>query len=159
QDHLKLQVLVEPVRVLAVAAVGRAPRRLHVRDAPRLGPEHAQERLGVHRSRTDLDVERLLDQAAARRPVALQLEDELLQRRALHELPPRANSAITWNERRSRSRWRVMRSWWNAASGWVSACVATPISPGAVLKMRRSSASEGSPSRRPFAGPQLPQTK
>src|SRR5262249_22456840 len=117
QDHLELEVLVEPVRVLAVAAVRRPARRLDVCDAPGLRTQHAQEGLRVHRARADLDVPGLVDQAAALRPVALQLEDQMLQRRALHETPSRWNSASTRNERRSRSRWRAISSWWKASSG------------------------------------------
>ena len=45
EDHLELVVLEQPIRVLAEAAVGRPPRRLHVGDVPVRGPEHAQERL------------------------------------------------------------------------------------------------------------------
>ena len=80
EDHLELVVLEQAVRVLAEAAVGRPPRRLHVGDVPVRGPEHAQERLGVHRAGADLEVERLLQRAAARRPELRQLEDETLKR-------------------------------------------------------------------------------
>ena len=65
EDHLELMVLEQAVRVLAEPAVGRAARRLHVSHVPRLRPEHAQERLGMHRAGSHLDVERLLQQAAA----------------------------------------------------------------------------------------------
>ena len=41
--HLVLVVALQAVRVLAVAAVGRAPARLHVGGVPRLGAERAQE--------------------------------------------------------------------------------------------------------------------
>ena len=79
EDHLELVVLEQAVRVLAEAAVGRPPRRLHVGHVPGLGPEHAQERLRVHRAGSHLDVERLLEQAPARGPELRELEDELLQ--------------------------------------------------------------------------------
>ena len=45
-----------------------------------LRAEHAQKRLGMHRAGAHLDVERLLQEAAARGPELRQLEDELLQR-------------------------------------------------------------------------------
>ena len=79
QDDLELVVLEQPVRVLAEAAVGGAPRRLHVGDPPRPGPEHAQERLGVHGAGPHLGVEGLVDQAAARRPEARQRRDQVLK--------------------------------------------------------------------------------
>src|SRR6202011_3368888 len=66
--------------ILAEPAVGRPPRWLHVRNAPVGGSEHAQERLGMHRAGADLDVERLLEGASARRPELRQLENEALKR-------------------------------------------------------------------------------
>ena len=80
QDHLELLVLVEAVRVLAVAAVGGPARGLHVGDAPGLGAEHAQEGLGVHGPRAHLRVPGLVDEAAAIGPVVLEGEHDLLQR-------------------------------------------------------------------------------
>jgi hypothetical protein len=65
EDDLELLVLEQPVRVLAEAAVGRPPGRLHVGDAPVGRAEHAQERLRVHRAGAHLDVEGLLEETAA----------------------------------------------------------------------------------------------
>ena len=79
QDHLELMVLVEAIRVLAVAAVGRPARRLHVGDVPVRRPEHAQEGLGRHRAGADFQIERLLDEASLPAPVLRQLEDEILK--------------------------------------------------------------------------------
>ena len=79
EDHLELVVLEQPVRVLAEAAVGRPARRLDVRDVPVRRAEHAQKRLGMHRAGADLDVERLLQRAPARRPEFRQLENEILK--------------------------------------------------------------------------------
>ena len=79
QDHLELQVLAEPERVLAVAPVGRAPRRLHVGAAPRLGPEHPQERGRMHRPRAHRQVVGLLDEAPLALPEGRQLRDQALQ--------------------------------------------------------------------------------
>ena len=84
EDHLELVVLEQAVRVLAEAAVGRPPRRLDVGDVPVRRAEHAQERLRVHRAGADLDVERLLQHAAARRPELRQLQDETLKRHACY---------------------------------------------------------------------------
>ena len=79
EDHLELVVLEEAIRILAEAAVVGPPRRLHVGDLPVFGSEDAEERLGMRRAGADLEVERLLDQAAARRPEGGQLEDEVLE--------------------------------------------------------------------------------
>jgi hypothetical protein len=80
EHDLELVVLEQPVRVLAVAAVLRAARRLHVRGAPRLGAERAQERGGVRRARADLHVVGLQQDAALVAPVLLEAEDDLLER-------------------------------------------------------------------------------
>ena len=80
QDDLELLVLEQPVGVLTEAAVGGPTRRLDVRDVPWFRPQHAQERLGMHRPGAHLDVEWLVQQAAARGPELRELEDELLQR-------------------------------------------------------------------------------
>jgi len=78
ENHLELVVLEQAVRVLAETPVGRPPRRLHVGDAPVLGPEHPQERLRMHGPGAHLDVEGLLKEAAAGRPEFRELEDQLL---------------------------------------------------------------------------------
>jgi hypothetical protein len=84
ENHLELVVLEQAVRVLAEAPVGRPPRRLDVGDVPVRRAEHAQERLRVHRAGADLDVERLLQRAPARRPEFGQLQDQALEGHALH---------------------------------------------------------------------------
>jgi len=43
-----------------------------------VGPQHAQEGLGVHGSGAHLDIERLLEETAAGGPELGQLEDQLL---------------------------------------------------------------------------------
>ena len=81
QDHLELRVLVEAVGIVAIAAVGGTAAGLHIRDAVRLGAEHAEERLRSHGAGADLDVVRLLDDDGPRSDqVSLQLEDGLLKR-------------------------------------------------------------------------------
>ena len=74
--HLKLRVLVEPVGIFAVAAVGWAAARLHVDDAIRIGPEHAQESFRVHRAGADFDIVRLLKDAVAAASSILQASAE-----------------------------------------------------------------------------------
>src|SRR2546428_12573477 len=51
EDDLKLVMLAETKRVVAVTTVGRTARWLNVRDFPWLGTEAAQERGGGHRAR------------------------------------------------------------------------------------------------------------
>ena len=99
EDHLELVVLEQAVRVLAEAAVGRPARRLHVGDVPVRGPEHAQERLGVHRAGADLDVERLLQQAAARGPELRELEDEAVEASRIGESPSALASHLAQHPR------------------------------------------------------------
>src|SRR5579863_7262975 len=72
QNHLKLLVLVEPVGIFSVAAVGGAAARLYISHSIRLRAENAQECLGRHGSGADLDIVRLGDDAAAVGPVLLQ---------------------------------------------------------------------------------------
>ena len=80
ENDLVLVVVLQPVRVLAVAAVLGATARLHVGGLPRLGPESAQERRGVAGAGADLHVVGLEQRAAALGPVRLQAQDDLLER-------------------------------------------------------------------------------
>ena len=79
QDHLQLQVLEQPVGILAIASVRRTPRGLHISDLIRIRPEHTQKRLGSHRSRAHFDVIRLLNHSPTLGVKLLQLEDEFLK--------------------------------------------------------------------------------
>ena len=79
EDDLVLVVVLQAVRVVAVAAVLRAAARLHVRRLPRLGPERAQERRRVAGAGADLHVVGLQQRAALAVPVFLQAEDQLLE--------------------------------------------------------------------------------
>ena len=72
-------MLLKAVGILAVAPVIRPHRRLDVGHVPRLGPQHTQEGVGVHRSRADLGVVGLGDQASVRCPEVLEFEDDLLK--------------------------------------------------------------------------------
>ena len=74
-------VLKETVWIFAIAAVGRPTRRLNISDAVRIRTEHPKIRFRMHRSRPDLDIVGLLDDAASITPVRLKLKDEVLERR------------------------------------------------------------------------------
>ena len=78
-DHLVLVVVLQPVGVFAVAAVGRAAAGLHVGGAPGLGPERAQRGGGVEGAGAHLDVVGLQDDAALPRPEAVQAQNEVLE--------------------------------------------------------------------------------
>jgi hypothetical protein len=79
QDHLELIVVLEPVGVLAVAAVLGAAGGLHVGRAPRLRPKRAQRGRGVKGPGPHLQVVRLEDHAAPVGPKAFELEDQVLE--------------------------------------------------------------------------------
>ena len=79
QQHLVLVVVLQPVRVFAVAAVGRAPARLHVGGLPGPRTEGAKAGMGRERAGADLDVVRLQDGAALARPELVQPEDQRLE--------------------------------------------------------------------------------
>src|SRR5262249_17048759 len=72
-------MLEQAIGILAEAAVGRTPRRLHVGDAPMRRAKHAEKRLRVHRAGADFDVERLLQGTPARSPELRQLQNEILK--------------------------------------------------------------------------------
>jgi len=82
--HLVLVVVLQAVRVVAVAAVGGAAAGLHVGGVPGLGPERAQEGGRVEGAGADLGVERLQQHAALRRPVAVQGLDQVLEGKGVH---------------------------------------------------------------------------
>ena len=75
--------MLEPVGVLAIAAVLGPARGLHVGRAPGLGPERAQGGRRVKGRRPHLHVVRLEDDAALIGPVALELEDQVLEGQSL----------------------------------------------------------------------------
>src|SRR5439155_18821852 len=79
EDHLELMVLEQTIRVLPEASIVRTTRRLDVRHAPGARTEDAEERLGVGSTRADLEVERLLNEAAVGGPVGRELENEVLE--------------------------------------------------------------------------------
>ena len=85
QDYLVLIVVLKPVGVLAVAAVGGAAGGLHIGDVPGLRSQHPQKSRRVHRPGAELDIIRLQDGTAIFRPVAFQGENQLLKG---HQQPP-----------------------------------------------------------------------
>src|SRR5215510_14769225 len=72
-------MLMQPVRILAIAPVLGPARRLHVRGAPGLRPERAQERRRVRRARAHFEIVGLQQGATLRAPVALERGDDLLK--------------------------------------------------------------------------------
>jgi len=84
EDDLKLRVQLKAVGILAITPVIGTDGRLDVGDVPRLGSEHAQEGVGIHRPRADLGVVGLGDQASVRGPEVLEFEDDFLKRRMHH---------------------------------------------------------------------------
>ncbi len=81
QDHLKLHVFVEAVRVIAVASVGGASAGLHVGGAVRLRSERAQEGFRARGAGADFHIERFLNNAAAAAPILFELENDFLKGR------------------------------------------------------------------------------
>ncbi len=80
QNHLQLHVLEKPVGILPIAPIRRTPRRLHICNLIRLGPQHAQKCLGCHGPCANFHVIGLLQHASALRPKCLQSQDEFLER-------------------------------------------------------------------------------
>jgi hypothetical protein len=79
QHHLILVIMAEPVRVGAIAAVGRAAARLDVGAFPRARAKGAQHRRRVERPRPHFEVVRLEQHAALRAPIAVEREDQVLK--------------------------------------------------------------------------------
>src|SRR3984893_3160209 len=80
EDDLKLQVLVQPVGILAAAPVGGPTDRLRVRDAIRGRSEHAKESFGVHGPCPDFHIVRLLQHTALPPPKLRQFQKQILKR-------------------------------------------------------------------------------
>ena len=79
-DDLVLVVVLQPERVVAVATVGRSPRRLHIGGAPGLRAECPEERGRVERAGAHFHVIGLQDHATAIGPVTLQRQQQVLER-------------------------------------------------------------------------------
>ena len=79
EDHLVLVIVLQPVGVLAVAAVLGPARRLDIGGLPRLRPERAQRRRRMEGAGADLHVVGLENDAALPRPEILQRQDQALE--------------------------------------------------------------------------------
>ncbi len=75
QDHLELVVVLQAVGVLAIAAVLRAARGLHIGGAPGLRAERAQGGRPMEGAGADLHVIGLQDHAALPGPIGLELQN------------------------------------------------------------------------------------
>ena len=83
QDHLQLVVLVKPVGILAIAAIGGPARRLHVGYLVGLWPKHTQKSFRRHGAGADIDVVGLLQDTSSLGPEGLEAEDEFLESRRI----------------------------------------------------------------------------
>jgi hypothetical protein len=98
QRDLELVIMLEPVRILAIAPIRRPARGLHIGGSPGIGAEQAQGRRRVRGPGPDFDVIGLQDDAALRRPIALQLQDQRLKTRSVrgaggsHRFRPKVKS-------------------------------------------------------------------
>ena len=79
QDHLKLVIVLQPVGVLAIAAILGPARGLHIGGVPGPRPQRAQGGGGMESARPHLIVIGLQDQAALGRPEILQGQDQVLK--------------------------------------------------------------------------------
>ena len=78
-QHLVLEVVLGPVRVIAVAAIGGPATGLRVGHRPGLRPDGPQHRVGAHRPGALLRVVGLKDQATPLSPEAVQGLDDVLE--------------------------------------------------------------------------------
>ena len=72
ENDLQLEVATKSEGILAIAGIGGPARRLHEGDPIGLRSQRAQKRLRVHGSGADLEVVRLLNNAAAIGPIVLE---------------------------------------------------------------------------------------
>src|SRR6185503_4439672 len=82
KHDLVLVIMTEPVRVFAVAPVGRAPARLDVSGFPRIGSKRAKHGGRVESPGSHLHVIGLEDDAPLRAPVMMEREDQVLEAQA-----------------------------------------------------------------------------
>ena len=80
-DDLVLIIMLQPVGVLAVAAIGGAAARLDIGGAPGLRPQGAQRGGGVEGAGAHLHIIGLQDHAALARPELVQAQDQFLETR------------------------------------------------------------------------------
>ena len=79
EDDLKLVVVLQAVRVLTVAAIGRPAGGLDVGHVPRFGAERAQEGRRMEGPGAFFHIVRLLDDTALVGPVVLQGQNQFLE--------------------------------------------------------------------------------
>ena len=79
QYHLKLMMLVKPVRIITVSPVCRSARRLDISDFPWFAAKHAEKSMRMKSSCADFFIERLCEHAAEVTPEFLQIKDNILQ--------------------------------------------------------------------------------
>ena len=77
--YLVLVIMLQPVWIVAVAAVSGASRGLYVGDVPRLGAESPQEGRRIEGAGADLEIITLYDDAALSGPVFVQSGDYILE--------------------------------------------------------------------------------
>src|SRR5213079_2200031 len=112
QDHLKLVIVLQPVRILAVAPILRPPRRLYIRRAPRPRTQRAQGRRGMKCARAHLHIVRLQNEAALLRPEILEREDQVLKcARLVHDSPELPERAETSRESPRSQALRLRAKW------------------------------------------------
>ncbi len=80
QDHLVLVIVLQPVGILAIAAIGGPAGGLDIGRVPGPGPQGSQGRGGMESARAHLIVIGLQDQAALPRPIVLQGQNKVLER-------------------------------------------------------------------------------
>jgi hypothetical protein len=78
-DDLELIEVLHAVGIVAVAPIGRPPRRLHIGRLPGLAPKGAERGRRVEGAGAHLHVVGLQQDAALARPIALQGEDKVLE--------------------------------------------------------------------------------
>ena len=127
-DHLELVVVLQPVGVLAVAAVLGPARGLHVGRVPGLGAERAQGGGRVEGAGAHLHVVGLQDHAALLAPELLQRQDQVLERLGR----PQAAAAGPWRCLRCEPAWRLSSAW--RATRGLEGCGAhyTQTAPGVI---------------------------
>src|SRR5439155_6739654 len=104
EDYLQLLVLVQPVGIFAVTAIGGPAAGLYIGHAVRIRPKHAQESLRRHGAGADLAIVGLLNHAILRGPITFQLENDLLKRIHVHEAS-RTGAVISLRSVVSSMRW------------------------------------------------------
>ncbi len=77
--HLKLVVMLEPVGVFAITAIGRPPRGLDIGGFPRFRTQGPQQGGGMEGACPHFHVIRLLQRATLFRPESAEFENDILK--------------------------------------------------------------------------------